>query len=173
MIRLTSKYTRGEHEFNTIFTVWDLEENSSGKSMNVTLNTSRELDPTYDKKAIDEGLAREYNGKYYARTRIKGILVQEAFNKAKKYNLENGQKITSLVGDLTCELYTVKNKEGEILCDENGKNVTRYGSPMIKILDFELYERDNQSTRVGIDKPPRVEEDTKVAETVDESEYPF
>ena len=44
---------------------------------------------------------------------------------------------------------------------------------MIKILDFELYERDNQSTRVGIDKPPRVEEDTKVVETVDESEYPF
>ena len=37
----------------------------------------------------------------------------------------------------------------------------------------ELYERDNQSTRVGIDKPPRVEEDTKVVETVDESEYPF
>lgn len=99
--------------------------------------------------------------------------MQEAFNKAKKYGLENGQKITSLVGDLTCELYTVKNKEGEILCDENGKNVTRYGSPMIKILDFELYERDNQPTRVGIDKPPRVEEDTKVAETVDESEYPF
>ena len=63
MIRLTSKYTRGEHEFNTIFTVWDLEENSSGKSMNVTLNTSRELDPTYDKKAIDEGLARESNEK--------------------------------------------------------------------------------------------------------------
>ena len=59
------------------------------------------------------------------------------------------------------------------MCDESGKNITRYGAPMIKILDFELYERDNQSTRVGIDKPPRVKEDTKVTETVDESEYPF
>lgn len=170
MIRLTSKYTRGEHEFNTIFTVWELEDNPSGKSMSVVLNTSRELDPTYDKRTIDEGLAREYNGKYYMRTRIRGILVQEAFNKAKKYCLENGQRITSLIGDLTCELYTVKDKDGNIMCDESGKNITRYGAPMIKILDFELYERDNQTTRKGIDNPPKVEESCAPS---DESEYPF
>ena len=170
MIRLTSKYTRGEHEFNTIFTVWELEENSSGKSMNVVLNTSRELDPTYDKRTIEEGLAREYNGKYYMRTRIRGILVQEAFNKAKKYCLENGQRITSLIGDLTCELYTVKDKDGNVMCDESGKNITRYGTPMIKILDFELYERDNQTTRKGIDNPPKVEESCVPS---NESEYPF
>lgn len=170
MIRLTSKYTRGEHEFNTIFTVWDLEENSSGKSMNVTLNTSRELDETYDKRAIEEGLAKEYNGKHYMRTRVKGILVQEAFNKAKKYCLENGQKITNLVGELTCELYTVKNKDGSIVCDEEGKSVVRYGAPMVKVLDFDVYEYENPTTRTGMDKPPKVEE-TKTME--DESEYPF
>lgn len=170
MIRLTSKYNRGEHEFNTVFTVWELEENPSGKSMSVVLNTSRELDPTYDKKTIEEGLAREYNGKYYMRTRIRGILVQEAFNKAKKYCLENGQKITSLIGDLTCELYTVKDREGNIMCDESGKNITRYGLPMIKVLDFELYEKDNQVARKGIDKPPRVEENNPSNEEFD---YPF
>jgi len=164
MLRFTSSYKRGNNEFNTIFTVWELEEHPSGKSMNLVLNTSREANESYgpDKQKIEDGLTNEYNGKNYVRSKFSANFVQGAFNTAKKYGVTNGSRITNVVGELTCETYiiTTKDENGNSipLLDNEGKPVRRYGAPFIKVLDFDVYESNyNNNNANNMDTPPKVE----------------
>ena len=64
MIRATAKYTIKDNEFDTVFTVFRPEYKE--KVLIASLSTSRKCDNDYDSKLIESGIAREYNGNYYA-----------------------------------------------------------------------------------------------------------
>lgn len=164
MLRLTSKYTHGQNEFNTIFTIWEPQVNESGKSMNANATTSKKCGD-FDKKVIEDGLANKYNGNNYITSKWRVRFIGEAFNKANKHGMENSTKITNVVGDMTNEAYWLKNKDGEFILDYEGKKQKRYGIPTITISSFDYYENNNSQSK-GIDTPPKVE-------TEDDDELPF
>lgn len=141
MIRCTTNYAKGEYNFGTIFTVFKPVFKDKIAILNLT--TSRKCDPTYDKKMIDEGIAKEYNGDFYVSSNWSAVLIGEAFNRAKKHGLNEKDKITNVVCDFTNEPYY----------NNNGTKV--YSNPTLKIFDFEFY---GDNSPKGMDIPPKVEE---------------
>ena len=151
MIRATTKYTVNDNEFDTTFTVFS--PNDRGKSIVCNLSSSRKCNPEYDKKIIDDGIAKEYNGNYYVSSNWNAIFTGKAYNKAKKYNIESYSRITNVVCDISNEPYN--NSDGE----------TIYNHPSLRIIDFDFVESQNSN---GMDTPPRVANDDE-----DDEDLPF
>lgn len=148
MIRVTAKYTINDNEFNTVFTVFKPEYRE--KVLLANLSTQRKLSEEYDYKAIENGLANEYNGKHYMNSSWRAVFTGKAFNKASKHSLGEKDKITNVVAELTNEPYL----------REDGTKA--YGNPTLRIIDFDIVENSGSK---GIDTPPTVAKD--------EEELPF
>lgn len=151
MIRATTKYTVNDNEFSTIFTVF--RPTYGEKYLTANLSSSRKCNPDYDKKIIEDEIAKEYNGNYYVNSNWNAIFTGKAYNKAKKYNLDEYSRITNVICDISNEPY--KNSDGEVI----------YNHPNIRIIDFDFVESQNSN---GMDTPPRV-----ANEDEDDEDLPF
>lgn len=152
MIRATAKYTIKDNEFDTVFTVFRPEYKE--KVLIASLSTSRKCDNDYDSKLIENEIAREYNGNYYVNSNWNAVFMGKAFNKAKKYSVEEYTRITNVVCDITNEPYI----------DSSGNKI--YRNPTLRISDFDLAETN---TTKGMDTPPKVAQ----TEDEDDDDLPF
>ena len=128
---------------DTIFTVWNVQD--MGNYMEVALNTGRKLkDTDYDKALITNGVVKE--GSKYINTRWSFIrLTGEAFNRAKKHELKDGDRITNLELSFNQEPFFDK-KINEVGYPKNIK---------ITVLNFEFFSSEPQNG--NMDTPPTVE----------------
>jgi hypothetical protein len=152
MIRTTASYKIKDNLFDTKFTAWSPEE--KGKVIIARLSTSRKCDPEFDKKLIEDGIAKEFKGDYYVDSNWSAVFIGEAFNRAKKHNLSSKDKIVGVRCDILNEPYINKD------------NVKVYNNPTLKIYDFE-FDTETNNNATNMDTPP------VVVKQVEEEEMPY
>lgn len=146
MIRVSANYELKGYNFDTEFTVWKPEE--KGKIIIARASTSRKCDPEYDKNLIESGIAKPYKDDYYVDSNWRVLFVGEAYNRAKKYNITDRDKIIKVRGDLSNEPYV----------NENGEKI--YSNPTLKIFNFEFKDTAFNNNNAGLDTPPVVAKNT-------------
>lgn len=159
---------------NTNFTIWNIEDN--GKMATVDLSTGRKVDENnqFDKVKIEKGIAK--NG--YVNESFRFVrFVGQAYNKLKKHDLKEKDRITNLS----------MNWDFEGFWNESTQAIEYPKYPRITVFSFDIPgeedsgDNNNTQTPRNIDKAPEVyEEDpfdtAKTPEpkgSEDEEENPF
>jgi hypothetical protein len=144
-----------------IYTIWEIVDHEKSATIRMACGRKVKENDTYDDARIEHGIAK--NG--YVNTNFYNVdFVGKAYNQLKKYEIDEGSKITNLKVKFDSEprwLNEYTNKSGEKIT----AHVDYPKTPKIKVFEFELPEAN--PSRTNLDKAPIVEtEEIK-------QEYPF